>query len=97
MLLLATTMDFAELRIWPKVERDSSSDFSAFIIFAEFPFSKKEVKPSPYAKEIALAATITSTIFGENGRLACFDREAIACPLLSQITTPKPALLISLN
>ena len=59
--------------------------------------SRKEVKPSPYAKEIALAAAIASTISRENGRLACSDREASACPLQSRITTPKPALPISLN
>jgi len=97
MLLPTTTIDFAELRIWPNGEKDSLSDFRAFIIFAESPSSMKEVKPSPYAKEIALAATIALTISGENGRLACTDREASACPLLSQIMTPKPALPISLN
>ena len=56
-----------------------------------------EVKLSPCAKEIALAAAIASTIFGENERLACLDKEASACPLLSRIMTPKPALPISLN
>ena len=59
--------------------------------------SRKEVKPSPYAKEIALAAAIASTISKENGRLACSDREANACPLQSRIMTPKLALPISLN
>ena len=63
----------------------------------ESPSSIKEVKSSPYAKEIALAAAIASIISGKNGRLACSDREASACPLLSQITTPKLALPISLN
>ena len=67
------------------------------MIFAESPSSMKEVKPSPCAKEIALIAAIASTIFGENGRLACSDKEASACPLLSRITTPKLALPISLN
>ena len=67
------------------------------MIFIESPSSTKEVKPSPCAKEIALAAAIASTISGENGRLAYSDKEANACPLLSRMTTPKPVLPISLN
>ena len=37
-----------------------------------------EVKPSPYAKEIALAVAKASVMSGENGRFACSDREARA-------------------
>ena len=57
----------------------------------------KEVKLSPRAKEIALAAAKASVMSGEKGRLVCSESEARAYPLLFRITTPKPALPISLN
>ena len=68
-----------------------------FITLAESPSKMNEVKPRSCAKDNALAAAITSAISGEKGRLACLDKEAIACPLLSRTITPRPAFPISLN
>ena len=46
---------------------------------------------------MALDAAIASTISDEYGRFTNSDKEAIGCPREFQITTPSPALHISLN
>ena len=67
------------------------------ITLAESPSEMNEVNPRSCTKDNALATAIASAISGEKGRLACLDREAIACLLLSRIITPMPAFPISLN
>ena len=68
-----------------------------FITLAESPSKMNEVKPRSCAKDNALVATIASAISGEKGRLACLDKEAIACLLLSRTITLRPVFAISLN
>ena len=46
---------------------------------------------------MAQDVAITSTISDEYGRFTNFDKEAIGCPREFWITTPSPALCISLN
>ena len=43
------------------------------------------------------AAASASTRLEEKGNWICFDKDASTCPWSFRITTPKPALLISLK
>ena len=60
------------------------------ITVVESPLRINELRPNFCGKDIALNATIASTMSGEKGRGACSESEAIALPRQSRITTPKP-------
>ena len=86
------TGNLADSRRWPKEDREASLLRGEFITTSESPSSINSAIPNSCAKVIALAAAMASTMFGENGRGACSDSEAIAFPWQSWTTTPRPAL-----
>ena len=58
----------------------------------QYPSSINSIIPTSYAKVIALAIAMASTMTSENGNKACFVSEAMALPWQSWTTTPRPAL-----
>ena len=78
--LSVTRVDLADSRRWPKEDREASLLRGEFITTSESPSSINSAMPNSCAKVIALAAAMASTMFGENGRGACSDNEAIAFP-----------------
>ena len=71
--LLVTRVGFADSRIWPNVDREDSVFQRVFITTSESPSSINSVIPSSYAKVIALAAAMASTITSANGNGACSE------------------------
>ena len=78
--LLVTRADLADSRRWSYVDREASVLRRVFITTSESPLGINSVIPSSCAKVIALAATMASTMTGENSNGACSDSEVMALP-----------------
>lgn len=58
---MASAMGLADVRIWPKGDKDSSALLRVLITLSESPSTIKEEQPRSRAKEIAHAAAKAST------------------------------------
>ena len=77
--------------------RDSSSLLSILITDFESPSRTKQLHPISKANNIARATAKASTMSKLKGRGIYSDNETMTWHWLSWITTPRPALHISLN
>ena len=78
--LLGSVVAFAEVRIWPQGEKETSVLMRSLIAISKLPSRIKGDEPSSRAKEIALATAKASTISEEYGRCTSSKRKQWPVP-----------------